>query len=322
MANFYLDLAKQILELTKRPLSAREMIDLARKGNLIPQKYASAKTPHKTIHARLAESIRYEGSKSPFYRFARGKFGLKSNLLDMEYRQRYAQEFKAPIRRKEISNETILCIPRTDLSIDGNDGFFATSTYQGILNDESLKYCPRKTAEKDVTIKQIVTYVAVLKERQVLCYERGSYSASGKEFIGSKSIGFGGHVSSDDFDLFSTDGRGVVSNAWRELREELNLTDKQIVGRGPTVVGIINDTTTQEGQKHIAVAMVVWCNPADDITKGELEIKNLHWKSIRALPNDLLEFEAWSKTFLRYLVQHLDSIFNAYRQTNILFSDQ
>jgi predicted NUDIX family phosphoesterase len=79
------------------------------------------------------------------------------------------------------------------------------------------------------------------------------------------------------------------------------------------VIGLINDTTTQEGQKHLAIAMVVWCNAKDDITKGELEIRNLHWKPIRALPNDLAEFEAWSKTFLQYLVRHLDFVLNAYR---------
>jgi len=313
MANFYRELAEQILKISKQPMSAREMIQLARNANLIPKKYADAKTPHKTIHARLAESIRYEGAKSPFYRFARGKFGLKSNLLNLEYRQLYAQEFKAPIRRKEISNETVLVIPRSSLSIDSQDGFFASASYEEVLRTDLLEYRPRKLAEKDMSIKQIVTYVAVLKNDEVLCYERGSYSATGKELLGRKSIGFGGHVSAEDLDLFSTDERGVISNAWRELKEELNLTDKIIIGPGPTVVGLINDTTTQEGQRHIAVAMVVWCDPREDVTKGELEIRNLHWKSIRAIPNDLREFEAWSQSFLEFLVRHRDSLFYAYR---------
>src|SRR5436190_784372 len=83
MANFYLELARKILELSQQPMSPREMIDAAKRTGLIPERYSKAKTPHKTIHARLAESIRHEGSKSPFYRFARGKFGLRSNLINL-----------------------------------------------------------------------------------------------------------------------------------------------------------------------------------------------------------------------------------------------
>jgi predicted NUDIX family phosphoesterase len=314
MANFYLELAKKILEISKQPLSAREMITLAQNAELIPTRYARAKTPHKTIHARLAESIRKNGQKSPFYRFARGKFGLRANLLDLEYHQRFAKEFKAPIRRKEISNENVLCIRRSKLPIDDQDGFFGLSAYHDIIElRNDLEYCPRKIAERDASLKQVVTYVAVLKGKQILCYERGAYSATGNELIGRKSIGFGGHVSTDDVDLFSLDKHGVVSNAWRELSEELNLTDRHVLLNGPRVIGLINDNSTLEGQKHIAIAMVVCCDPRQDITKGELEIKNLHWKSIAALPNDITHFEIWSRIFLEYLVRHLDAIVHAHR---------
>jgi len=314
MANFYIDLAKKILAISKRPLSAREMIGLAQRADLIPERYSQAKTPHKTIQARLAESIRKSGDKSPFYRFARGKFGLRSNLLDLEYRQRFAQEFRAPIRRKEISNEAVLCIRRSSLQIDAQDGFFDLTTYREVIERRSdLEYCPRKTAEKDTSIKQVVTYVAVLRGKQILCYERGAYSATGSELIGRKSIGFGGHVSAEDVDLFSPDKHGVVSNAWRELSEELNLTDKHVLTNGPRIIGLINDNSTQEGRKHIAVAMVVCCDPRQDLTRGELEIRNLHWKSIAVLPNDIAHFEIWSRIFLEYLVRHLDAIIHAHR---------
>jgi predicted NUDIX family phosphoesterase len=314
MANFYLDLATKILEISKQPLSAREMISRARTAGLIPEKYSKAKTPHKTIQARLAESIRRNGSKSPFYRFARGKFALRSNLLDLDYHQRYAKEYKAPIRRKEISNELVLCVRRSSLPIDQQNGFFSTQDYEEIINGrEDLEYCERKLAERNTELKQVVTYVAVLRNKQILCYERGVYSSTGKELVGRKSIGFGGHVSADDVNLFSADRHGVVSNAWRELSEELSLTDKHVVESGLRVVGLINDNTTLEGQKHIAVAMVVQCDPNQDIIKGELEIKNLHWKPLTSLPNDIDHFEVWSRLFFEYLVWYLNVPSHAYR---------
>lgn len=314
MANFYLELARKVLELSQQPMSPKEMIDAAKRTGLIPEKYAKAKTPHKTIHARLAESIRHEGAKSPFYRFARGKFGLRSNLLNLHYRRQFAKEYKAVIRRKEISNEDVLCIRRCNLPIDHEDGFFSYDSFREIVAENpDLFYVARKDAEADLSLKQIVTYVAVLRDRTVLCYERGTYSATGKELVGRKSIGFGGHIDAEDLNLFSTDRYGIVSNAWRELSEELNLVENLVLGQGPQVVGLINDNTTREGQKHLAVAMIVRCSEAGDLTKGELEIRNLHWKPLNSLPNDFAQFEVWSRIFFEQIVCHFDRLLNAHR---------
>ena len=314
MANFYLELARKILELAQHPMSPREMIDAATKIGLIPQKYLKAKTPHKTIHARLAESIRQQGPRSPFYRFARGKFGLRSNLVNLVYQERFAKEYKAAIRRKEISNEDVLCIRREKLTIDGTNGFFSLDAYRDLVAENAdLLYVARKDAEKDFSLKQIVTYVAVVRGDNILCYERGTYSATGQELVGSKSIGFGGHIDVQDVTLFSEDRYGIVSNAWRELSEELNLIENRALEQGPQVVGLINDNTTKEGQKHLAVAMIVRCSTLTDPTKGELEIRNLHWKSISALPNDLADFEVWSRIFFEHIVKHFGRLAHAHR---------
>lgn len=309
MANFYVELAERILGIAQRPLSAREIMQIAQEGKLIPEKYTRARTPIKTIHARIAESIRRNGSKSPFYRFARGKFGLRANLNNLTYQRHFAKEYKAKIRRKEISNEDVLCIARTALPIDNESGFFSVSAFnQFVEHNEALKYVPRKEAEKDFSLKQIVTYVAILKDQHVLCYERGNYSATGAELIGRKSIGFGGHIDANDVNLFSSDRYGIISNAWRELQEELRLTDKHISSEGPLVVGLINDNSTIEGQKHLAIAMIVRCRAGRDFTKGELEIRNLHWKTAIVLPNDLSSFEVWSKIFYERIVNGWDNI--------------
>ncbi|MGJ4956902.1 HTH domain-containing protein [Bradyrhizobium sp. HKCCYLRH2015] len=314
MANFYTELARKILELSQKPMSPKEIFDAAQKAGMIPKRYANAKTPHKTIHARLAESIRSDGLKSPFYRFAAGKFGLRSNLINLDYQRQFAKEYRATIRRKEILNEDVLCIRRGELPIDSLDGFFSVEMYERIIAENpDLLHVARKQAEKDFTLKQIVTYVAIIRDESVLCYERGLYSATGTELIGRKSIGFGGHVDAQDLNLFSEDRNGILSNAWRELGEELNLNERDVLGQGPQVVGLINDNTTREGQKHLAVAMIVRCKTPDNLTKGELEIRNLHWKSLRALPNDLAHFEVWSRIFFEYIFRHLDRLLNAYR---------
>jgi predicted NUDIX family phosphoesterase len=308
MANFYLELARKILEIAREPLTARQIIDRALKADLIPEAYSRAKTPHRTVHARLAESIRKDGQHSPFYRFAPGTFGLRSNLLNIGYSQFFGKEYKAPIRKKQISAENVLCVPRGSLSIDDQDDFFPLSTfYDVIAGNDHLQYMPRRQVEKDFTFKQIVTYIAVIKSDRVLCYQRGAYSAVRDELVGCHSIGFGGHVSEDDHDLFSPDELGIISNARRELREELNLQAFQENEGQLEIIGVINDNSTTEGRKHIAIAMIFSCGQQDDPTKGELEIRNLHWKPLRAIPNDLSCFEIWSQVFLKYLIHCHDT---------------
>jgi hypothetical protein len=168
MANFYLELARKILGIIREPLTARQIIDRAMEADLIPEAYRRAKTPHRTVHARLAESIRKEGQRSPFYRFAPGTFGLRANLLHIGYSQFFGKEYKAPIRKKEISAENILCVPRASLSIDHKDGFFPLSTFFDVIaGNDDLQYMPRRQVEKDFSFKQIVTYIAVIKSERV-----------------------------------------------------------------------------------------------------------------------------------------------------------
>lgn len=314
MSNFYLELARKILEITREPLTAREIIDRAVTADLIPEAYRRAKTPHKTVHARLAELICRDGHRSPFYRFAPGTFGLRANLLHIGYSQFFGKEYKAPIRRKEISAENVLCVPRSSFPIDDENGFFPSSAfYSFIAGNEELQYLPRREVEKDFSFKQVVTYIAVMKEERILCYQRGAYSAVRDELIGRQSVGFGGHISEEDHDLFSPDELGIVSNASRELREELNLLALQENDRQLEIIGLINDNSTTEGKKHVAIAMIFSCTDDDDPTKGELEIRNLHWKSLRAIPNDLSSFEIWSQLFLQYLGEGWDIAKHAYR---------
>src|SRR5262249_35192985 len=153
-----------------------------------------------------------------------------------------------------------------------------------------LAYLPRKIVEKDNTFKQIVTYVAVVKNGSVLCYERGAYSAVQNELVGRKSIGFGGHISETDYDLFSIDTLGVFANARRELWEELSLPPSA-VDYEPRIIGLINDNSTAEGNRHLAIAMMYQCAEHVDPVKSELEIRNLHWKPLVGLPNDIDLFE-------------------------------
>jgi hypothetical protein len=66
--------AYQILKKIKKPLSAREITDIALRAKMI---ISDGKTPHATMGARIYTDIKKRGNKSVFIKVKRGLFGLK-----------------------------------------------------------------------------------------------------------------------------------------------------------------------------------------------------------------------------------------------------
>ena len=67
----YLDLAANVLRELRRPLDARQMLKTAYQLSIVPRNLYG-KTQHKTLHARLAEDIRKQPTRSAFVRTGPG----------------------------------------------------------------------------------------------------------------------------------------------------------------------------------------------------------------------------------------------------------
>ncbi len=105
-------------------------------------------------------------------------------------------------------------------------------------------FMERRYAELHREFKQIIPYVAVCREGQILCLTRLKTQGE-KRLHGLQSIGVGGHVNPCD----ASPDRCLFEQAChRELHEELVLPQTPL---SLTPVGILNDDETDVGAVHL-----------------------------------------------------------------------
>jgi len=313
----FLIVAKRLMETEKRAMSPRELVDLAQKQQIFSDDIAG-KTPHQTMKSKLSVHIRRFGERSPFVRTKPGRFYLRA-LLDGG-----SATFEAKPVRPPKSSERVLAYKAEELD--------QITTWQGlrtvwrhaartIFSRLEPFYRPRFDVEQDNTFTQALTYIMVKRGKSLLAYRRGTYNRVDKFLRGAYCVGFGGHVTEEDLDLFNLGTMGIYQCAARELAEEIRLpaVDIQRLGRreGLKVIGIINDDSTDVGRRHVAFVMQYevssdsyWDRPE----RGEKAITQLRWISADP-PGPILlwNFEYWSQLCLRELAPKLTLARPAYR---------
>ncbi len=131
-------------------------------------------------------------------------------------------------------------------------------------------------------------------------------SLTDRMLVGRDCVGFGGHVNDTDVDLFSDDLVGVRGAVTRELLEELAMPpadrDRLTIGEGFSVVGYLNDDSSDVGRRHFAVVVEYWvANPAewDRPVRGEESIAKVRWLPTESEVSNADHFEYWSQLVLR-----------------------
>ena len=166
-------------------------------------------------------------------------------------------------------------------------------------------FADRRDAEADDTVKQFVTFTLVIHERKLLIYRRGKFTTASERLQGQLSVGFGGHVNDEDFDLFNRGGDAFRANAARELREELFLdevyTTQREAAQRSSILGYINVDDSPDAEHHVAVLVQFRHKSPDLPRKGELSINQLEWLDLDVPRNDLSDFDLWSGMILQGL---------------------
>ncbi len=319
----YLRVAEAVLSATRSPLSAREIVERGIERGLFGD-HSLSRTPENSMQARLSLDIKQLKTSSRFTRVARGRFLLRNQLKDaydegqlLRSESKVLSEYIAEPRKLRLPTEEVLCTPESHfesiLTFQGIDGDYI-SVLPRLLN--RTLYIDRTEAESRNDAKQFITYVIVQCGHRLLTYRR-SYLSRAAEFLrGAKCIGFGGHVSAADNDIFSSADRGIESCARRELSEELRLSlaEKHFHGhltrasvdlfRGSPMecLGILNDDSSEVGRRHLAVVYRVWINDWSDarrLEKGESSLRTLSWVDLTKEKVDVTEYEYWSQLCLR-----------------------
>lgn len=319
MASEFLIVAEQVLELRRKPMRATEIVDVGFSEGLFSNN-VSGKTPSQTMKSKLSQDIRKHGDSSNFVRTAPGHFYLRKYVSDPK------EVFKATPYVKPVSKEKVLVVPSEKFrSVVGFQGLHHSwkQSKSRLINNNFCLYVDRREAEQTEEYKQVLTYVAITRRGQLLCYKRGSYNRVEEYLRGSRCVGFGGHVIKEDkdlFPLFSSQDFGITECVIRELSEELDLPEadrrRLLEGDGLECVGMLNDDSSSIGRKHFAFVYRYevsdspsWDNPR----RGEKSITQLQWLNNKDQHLPIWEFEYWSQLLLRKMFAKMVSRRQSYK---------
>ncbi|WP_157179869.1 HTH domain-containing protein [Rhizobium sp. CCGE 510] len=303
----YLWVAETVLRKHKRPLTARALVDYGLEDELFPA-VGLSHTPQKSMQARLSIDI-LNNENSPFVRTGRGRFFLREFLQpqgrdDPKALKIYQAERRAPTP----SAEMVLCVPREVykrfLNYQGVGNIGQSSPLDALASHE-LVYMPRSEAETNDAYKQVITYTVIQYQSKILSFRRGLYNRAAKFLRGAQCVGFGGHVTDDDRDLFSFSDLGIRQNAAREISEELMLPHS----RRPAIdlgslefLGVLNDDSSDVGIRHMAIVLRYWVEDWSQwksVGRGEASINRIRWLDTSNETINLSEFEYWSQLVMR-----------------------
>lgn len=236
----FLRTAYQILADIKKPLSAKEIVELACERGLLKTK---GKTPWQTMKSKLSTEILSKKTSSVFMRSEAGKFALRA--WGAQISEHVADRFT-----KALFDEDIVVFPATSLSryvpaIGLNVGSLDTRA----LLSECVPM-KRRQAEEDFSVVQLVSFYIVRFQNKYLTYKRTKRLPESR-LHGYYSLGFGGHLNPDDLPpLFSFyEPEQVLAFILRELREELRVHPEPMV----SYRGLLYDDSREVSKQHLGI---------------------------------------------------------------------
>lgn len=165
-----------------------------------------------------------------------------------------------------------------------------------LFSTEHTSYRPRSEMEENPDFKQLIPYVIFRHtdadgQVSLFCYTRGT--GQGEQRLHRKrSIGIGGHISTEDADQTDPYEQGMR----RELEEEVWIDTPYQAA----CVGLINDDQTEVGRVHLGVVHVFDVDQPR-VRPRETEIIEAGFVPLRELQGDPDRFESWSRICLESL---------------------
>jgi len=296
--NSYLAIAAKVLEQARQPLSPRQILQAAYQSQIVPSELYG-KTQHKTLHARLAEDIRRNITRSDFYRTQPGRFYLRKFLNETAKHKGHAREYRAPVRADQLKNFYALCFERSDLmKISMARG---TQACLSDLTGRNYSYL-KLSAMRAHSAKCAMRIMVVLKRSDEVLVHR-SFSQFGDQLDGTVSLGIIGFVKRHDKTLFSSDEWGLEEAASRALAEQLYLpytviNDLQLVEKIHDMPCLI-PASFDEVDNAFVVALIYNCPIESALDIALSRVGGSKWEERFDRLNHLDDFDPWSRSLIQ-----------------------
>ncbi len=164
-----------------------------------------------------------------------------------------------------------------------------------ILASNQLSYRPRAAMEVDPSFKQLIPYVVMQWTDpndglvHVFTYTRGGGSGESR-LRAKRSIGVGGHISSEDAD---GDDDPYLTGMRRELDEEVTIECDYIDQRE----GLLYDPSNEVGRVHLGVIHRFTLDQPT-VTSNEAELRDGEFLTVAELRSQYDRLETWSQLCL------------------------
>lgn len=294
----YLQIAQVVLRSTRRPMSARAILEVAYKAGVVPI-HLYGKTQEKTLQARLSEDILHHRETSVFYRTEPGQFFLVEFLDDPEIPKEWKARFPARRRSRDLKRNNTLAVKKSFLQDYHGykysfDDFFRSADLAG-----ALTYLhPDEMSEKGYC--STWTFSMVFRNDSVLAYRVGRYRDNRDAFANKRSIGFPGALAVDDISLFSRDRLGAEDCSISVLVHDLDLSLSAFDGDNAMrpEVDCVMVVETERFELNLVIVLTWDCPEWFEPTTRRLSLNEPHWLRTSILYNDLEDFEPWSSVIL------------------------
>jgi len=199
----------------------------------------------------------------------------------------------------QVPEEHVLVVPTEVFKGVGYfQGFCSTPQpyLEELLKPEHVSYRPRAQMESDPSFKQLIPYVLLHHTDDeggswVFQYTRGKGQGEAR-LHQKRSVGIGGHISSDDASL----GDAYEIGMQRELEEEIHIGSEF----SSTCVGLINDDETEVGRVHLGIVHR-FALQSPTVNPREEDIQGAGFQPVSEILRNLDEFETWSSICLKSL---------------------
>ena len=295
----YLNIAEAVLRRSRRPLTAREILEIAYTSEIVPPQL-HGKTQHKTMGARLSEDILLRRDRSIFFRTEPGRFFLREFLTDTSVPERFRIPMMARRRARELHKGMALAFSRRALK-GFNGSAIARDAILPLLQSSGLHYA-RDVHHRGPDDIVVWSFVMVTRDESVLTYRHGRYREGRDAFLRRRSVGFFTPVIDEDCNLFDKEDQGIVSSGMKAVTIDLDLPFEAVFGE--ELAGLVKldhfFLYKEDGQPKDLLAVIRFeCPGWFDPVKRRLAINDLSWMSLRTQINHLEDFDPWSQFVLQ-----------------------
>jgi hypothetical protein len=300
----YLELAHKVLRASRRPMSAKGILNAAYRAQIVPE-HLKGKTQHKTLQARLSEDILHHRNSSHFYRTEPGVFFLCELISDPKIPKKYKEKFQARRRTRDLQKDAPLGVCRSFLRswVEGNGALSVSKFFDAAEMCDSMRYLDDYN---DPEFAIVWTFSLVRRGEKALSYRIGRYRDDREAFANKRTIGFPGVVTASDRTLFSEKDYGASDNALAVLMLDLDLSS-QSFDQGGVSRPEPRFLLEEEGEDGVSIALLVleWtCPEWFEPTTLKLSLNDPCWLDLTIAPNNPEDFEPWSRSTLRRIARY------------------